>query len=160
MMNLNTNLYNLNGVDVASVNKVTGQILKNAQNNTENKVNVEAIDYSKFNRKTLGIDLYSSRTSTDVQKQIAMLHAGLYAKNIDVTQMNSYAAAALYGAAATNKGSELASDYELASPKKIEEDNKRLVEFFNIQDGNSNSSNGYNPFMRTESSDETKGEKQ
>ena len=84
MLNVNSAIYSSAGVDVNSVAKVSSQILKEASAN--NQPTVQAIDYSKFNRATLGIDLYSSRTSADLQKQIALTQAGLYAQAIDVAK--------------------------------------------------------------------------
>ena len=157
MLNVNsTKLYSLNGVDTASVAKVSSEIL--ARSNAEPKV--VSIDYSKFNRATLGVDLYSSRTSTQLQKQIALTQAGLYAQSVNVAKLNSFAAANLYSAATVQKNVELTQSTtvnELASPRAIEESNQK-VEFFNILDGSSNSSNGYNPFGE-ESSDSEKSEK-
>ena len=91
-LNLNTALYALNGVDVNSVNSVAKGIL-----NAESKAQptVQNIDYSKFNRASLGVDLYSSRTNVDLQKQVAMIQAGLYAKAVDVAMLHSSAAANL-----------------------------------------------------------------
>ena len=50
-LDLNTALYRASGVDVNSVAATSSQILKSAgQNHTPQ---VQAIDYSKFNRATL-----------------------------------------------------------------------------------------------------------
>ena len=83
MLNVNSAIYSRQGIDVNNVNKIASQIVKEASNN---QPTVQAIDYSKFNRATLGIDLYSSRTSADLQKQIAMTQAGLYAQAVDVAK--------------------------------------------------------------------------
>ena len=64
-LDLNTALYRASGVDVNSVAATSSQILKSAgQNHTPQ---VQAIDYSKFNRATLGVDLYSARTNVELQ---------------------------------------------------------------------------------------------
>ena len=55
-LNVNTNLYKLNGVDAASVAKVSQEIFNNAQTKS-NQPQVIGLDYSKFNRAALGIDL-------------------------------------------------------------------------------------------------------
>ena len=149
MLNVNTNLYTAQGIDVNSVAKVSSQILSES---ASKQATVQAIDYSKFNRATLGIDLYSSRTNAQLQKQIAMTQAGLYAQAIDVAKLNSQAAANLYSAATVQKNVEMTQStqaIELVTPNKIE-DNSRRVQLFNISDKNSNSSNGFNPFKAEE----------
>ena len=147
MLNVNTAIYSAQGIDVNNVAKVSSQILKEASSNKEPQV--QAIDYSKFNRATLGIDLYSSRTNVDLQKQIALTQAGLYAQSVDVAKLNSAAAASLYSAQAVQKQVELTQSVqvaqELTSPKKVEE-NRNIIKLFNIASKNSNSSKGSNPF--------------
>jgi len=146
-LNLNTALYKLQGVDSASIVNTTGEILKNAQNKSA-QAQVIGLDYSKFNRAALGLDLYSNRTSVELQKQVAMLQAGLYAKAVDVSKLNSSAAANLYSANTVQKQVELTqstTQFELTSPRKLEQPDAS-IRLFNISDKNSNSSNGYNPF--------------
>ena len=149
-LNLNTALYALNGVDVNSVNSVAKGIL-----NAESKAQptVQNIDYSKFNRASLGVDLYSSRTNVDLQKQVAMIQAGLYAKAVDVAMLNSSAAANLYSAQTVQKNVELTQSItqgaDLTAPKQLEA-NRNFIELFNITDKNSNASSGFNPFQAGE----------
>ena len=125
-------------------------------------LNGSVIDYSKFNRATLGVDLYSSRTNVELQKQIALTQAGLYAQAINVAKLNSSAAANLYSANTVQRNVELTqstiANNELAPVKKLEQ-NSNTIELLNVADKNSNSSNGFNPFK---SSDEksAKGEKE
>ena len=153
-LNVSKTLYNLQGVDTASVAKVTGEILNNAQ--AKSQPQVIGLDYSKFNRANLGLDLYSNRTSVEIQKQVSMIQAGLYAQAVDVAKLNSSAAANLYSANAVQKQVELTqsiSQTELSSPRKLEEiDNS--IRLFNISDKNSNSSNGKNPFATDKDSHE------
>jgi len=145
-VNLNTALYSMNGVDSASVAKVSSEILKSAQQNSQTQV--VGLDYSKFNRASLGIDLYSSRTNPELQKQIALTQAGLYAQAINVAKLNSQAAANLYSANTVQKNVELTQSIlvqELTAPQQLEKvDN--TIKLFNIADKHSNSSNGFNPF--------------
>lgn len=149
-LNLNTALYGLSGVDVSNVNRVAKDILGGKQNS---EASVKAIDYSKFNRATLGVDLYSSRTDVELQKQIALTQAGLYAKAVDVAKLNSAAAMNLYSAQTVQKNVELtqstAQGAELQAPKQLEA-NGNVIHLFNISDKNSNSSNGFNPFEADE----------
>ena len=160
MLNVNTAIYSAQGIDVNNVAKVSSQILKEAQANKEPQV--QAIDYSKFNRATLGIDLYSSRTNVDLQKQIAMTQAGLYAQAVNVAQLNSAAAASLYSANAVAKNVELAQSIqalELNMPQKITQETSK-IQLFNITDKNSRSSNGFNPFdVNEENSNQEESEK-
>lgn len=152
MLNVNTTLYSAQGVDVNSVAKVASQILKEGHSNAQPQV--QAIDYSKFNRATLGIDLYSSRTNPEIQKQVALTQAGLYAQAVDVARLNAQAAANLYSAATVQKNVEMTQSTiatDLLAPNKIE-DTSRRVQLFNISDKNSNSSNGFNPFSADEES--------
>lgn len=142
-LNVNTALYSLSGVDIDSVAKVKSQILSNNE-----QANVKAIDYSKFNRATLGVDLYSSRTNVDLQKQIALTQAGLYAQAVNVAKLNSQAALNLYSANTVAKNVELAQSTQSAelSPVQRIEKAENTIQLFNINDKNSHSSNGFNPF--------------
>ena len=151
MLNVNSAIYSRQGIDVNNVNKIASQIVKEASNN---QPTVQAIDYSKFNRATLGIDLYSSRTSADLQKQIAMTQAGLYAQAVDVAKLNSAAAANLYSASTVQKNVEMAQSVqaqELIAPKKLEVQTSN-IQVFNTSDKNANSSNRFNPFVFDEES--------
>ena len=150
MLNVNSAIYSSAGIDVNSAAKVSSQILKEASANAQ--PTVQAIDYSKFNRATLGIDLYSSRTNVDLQKQIALTQAGLYAQAVNVAQLNSAAAASLYSASNVQKNVELtqsAQAYELTSPNKLETETNN-IQVFNTSDKNANSSNSFNPFKADE----------
>ena len=153
MLNVNTAIYSAQGIDVNNVAKVASQILREGQANSA-QPQVQAIDYSKFNRASLGIDLYSSRTNSQLQKQIAMTQAGLYAQAVNVAQLNSAAAANLYSAAKVAKNVELtqsAQITEFATPKQLDVETNK-IHLFNISDKNSNSSNGFNPFKADEES--------
>lgn len=152
MLNVNTAIYSAQGIDVNNVAKVASQILKEGQANAQPQV--QAIDYSKFNRASLGIDLYSSRTNSQLQKQIAMTQAGLYAQAVNVAQLNSAAAASLYSASKVAKNVELTQSTQISeftSPKQLEVETSK-IQLFNISDKNSNSSNGFNPFKADEES--------
>lgn len=150
MLNVNSAIYSAQGIDVNNVAKVSSQILKEASSNQQPQV--QAIDYSKFNRASLGIDLYSSRTNSDLQRQIALTQAGLYTKAINVAQLNSAAAASLYSASSVAKNVELTQSIqglELIAPQKLTQETSK-IQLFNISDKNSNAKNSYNPFMANE----------
>ena len=145
-LEIGTALYRSNGIDIANMANVANKILTNTQQ--QNQPTVQAIDYSKFNRVALGIDLYSSRTNVDLQKQIAIQQAGLYMQAIDVAKLNSQAAANLYSATTVQKNVELTQSIqqtELIAPRKLEQQSN-IIELFNIADKNSKSSNSFNPF--------------
>ena len=145
MLNVNSAIYSANGVDVNNVAKVASQILETS---SKSEPKVQAIDYSKFNRATLGIDLYSSRTNSDLQRQIALTQAGLYAKAVDIAQLNSAAAASLYSANQVAKNVELAQSVqaqEIIAPKQLSQEISN-IQVFESSDKNSNSSNSFNPF--------------
>ena len=154
-LNVNTALYHLQGVDTASVAKVSGEILKSAQAKS-NQPQISGLDYSKFNRATLGLDLYSNRTSVELQKQVSLIQAGLYTQAVDVAKLNSSAAMNLYSASTVQKQVELTqsiSQTELTSPRKLEEPDTS-IRLFNISDKHSNASNGFNPFAAGEETKE------
>ncbi len=154
-LEVNKTLYNLQGIDTTTVAKTSGEIFKNAQRKNV-QPQVIGIDYSKFNRATLGLDLYSNRTSVELQKQVSMLQAGLYSQAVDVSKLNSTAAMNLYSANAVQKQVELAqsiAQIELASPRNLEKGNK-TISVFSITDKNSNSTNGNNPFAANKDSQE------
>ena len=153
-LNVSKTLYNMKGIDTASVDSVSAQILKGAQSKAQAQVQVQSLDYSKFNRTTLGLDLYSNRTSVELQKQVSMLQAGLYVQAVNVSALNSSAAASLYSANQVQKQVELTqsvSQTELTSPRALDERDSS-VKVFNIADKNSNSSNGNNPFAASKDS--------
>ena len=154
-LNVNTNLYKLNGVDAASVAKVSQEIFNNAQTKS-NQPQVIGLDYSKFNRAALGIDLYSNRTNVDLQKQVSMIQAGLYAQAVDVAKLNASAAMSLYSASTVQKNVELTQSIaqtEFALPKQVEELDSS-IRLFNIADKNSNAKNSFNPFAADKDSQE------
>lgn len=151
MLNVNNAVYSAQGIDINNVTKVSSQILE-ANKTQQNQPTVVGIDYSKFNRKALGIDLYSSRTNPELQKQIALTQAGLYAQAINVSQFNSAAAASLYSANTVQENVEKTqsiAQMELIAPEKLSKESVK-IQLFNIMDKNSHSSNGFNPFKVNE----------
>ena len=154
-LNLNSVLYSANGVDSANVLNVANRILNKQSAQVQPSVNVQGINYSKFTRATLGVDLYSSRTNVDLQRQIALTQAGLYQQSVDVAQLNAQAAANLYSASTVQRNVGLTQSVEskdsLTPVQKIETQ-ANVIQTLNIQDKNSNSSNGFNPFASAEES--------
>ncbi len=80
-------------VDTASLSQVTSEILGRAQGKTST---LSQVDLSKFTRAGQGIDLYNSRTSVELQKQIASNNSSLNAVNVNTNYLNAQAASALY----------------------------------------------------------------
>lgn len=157
MLNVNSALYTSKGIDTQSVQAVSKQILNNSKNA---EPVVSGIDYSKFNRATLGVDLYSSRTNTELQKQIALTQAGLYAKAVNVAKLNAMAAANLYSASTVQKNVEMTQSKAISELNPAIEAQKQanVIQLFAASDKNSNSSNGFNPF-RAEKEENSKEEK-
>jgi len=74
-MSLGITLNNRNYIDTAAINEITKQIFTKADAKTVDTTNT--IDYSKFRRPEVGIDLYSQRTNIDTAKFVAVRNAGL-----------------------------------------------------------------------------------
>ena len=95
-----------NGIDIANVNKVTADILNTLENK---RVDISKADLGKFTRTNPGVDLYSSKVSLDVQRQIAMTNAGLMNNPTalqSVQILNAQAAAQIYNPKAVEKNVE------------------------------------------------------
>lgn len=63
-----------NGVDVNSLREVTRQIFQRA--NTQNSA-LSTVDLTKFNRVSLGTDLYGAKVDAATANQIAMAKSGM-----------------------------------------------------------------------------------
>lgn len=61
------------GIDTASLKEVTQQIFQRANSNSA----LSNLDLTKFNRVTLGTDLYSGRVDASTARQIAMTNSGM-----------------------------------------------------------------------------------
>lgn len=73
------------GIDVASLKEVTKQIFQRA--NTQNSA-LANVDLTKFNRVTLGTDLYSGKVDASTASQIAMTKSGMQV-NLSEKALNS-----------------------------------------------------------------------
>jgi len=69
-----------NGIDTTAIREITQQIFQKA--NTQNSVLANA-DLTKFNRVTLGTDLYSGRVDASTANQIAMTKVDM---NVNLSQ--------------------------------------------------------------------------
>lgn len=93
---MNINGLNNKIIDVESANKISGDLFSVLQ---KKSVDYSKADLTKFNRPTMGVDLYSQKGDLNVQRQIALTNSGLmdgrYALN-SVRMLNSFAAQQLY----------------------------------------------------------------
>jgi len=72
--------YNQNltsGIDVASLKEVTQQIFNKS---TVKSVDLSTLDLTKFNRVTLGMDLYAGKVDSATARQIAMSNSSMQVK--------------------------------------------------------------------------------
>ncbi len=96
---MSVNNVNNNLIDSASVVNTT-QALFNALQ--KKSVNYSNQNLQGFTRKTLGVDLYSTRTDINVQREIAIANSGAALSgrmNLNsIKALNSYAAQMAYGA--------------------------------------------------------------
>lgn len=65
---------NISGIETASIEKVAQQILQRA--NSQNSA-LSNLDLTKFNRPTLGADLYNGKVDVSTARQIAMTNSGM-----------------------------------------------------------------------------------
>lgn len=73
------------GIDSSAVKGVTQQIFQKAAGN--NTIDVKSLDLSKFNRVSLGTDLYSGKVDAATARQIAMNNA--MQVNLSASAVNS-----------------------------------------------------------------------
>ncbi len=98
----------ISAIDSAAIKEVAGQIFSNA---TKKDVQAFKVDYSKFNRASLGADLYGSNLDINQVQQIAVRNAGLdlnFQRNQaimnSVQYLNKIAAYGTYGVAINMDG--------------------------------------------------------
>lgn len=86
-MSLNVS-YNQNinsGIDATTLREVTQQIFQRANAKSSALANV---DLTKFNRPTVGMDLYSGKVDASTARQVAMTNSGLQV-NLSENALNS-----------------------------------------------------------------------
>ena len=91
-LGLNQNLFS--GIDSVNAQQISGEIFSRAAQKT---IDLSKTDLSQFRRPELGVDLYNSKTSLELQRQIAITQSGINTQNINTSYLNSQAASALYG---------------------------------------------------------------
>lgn len=94
-MNVNGLNANKNLIDATSAKQVSEQLFSAL---SKKSVDYSKADLAKFNRPTIGVDLYSAKTDINVQRQIAMTNSGAFqSMNLNAVQaLNSFAAQQLY----------------------------------------------------------------
>ncbi len=156
-MSINGLTASYNGIDINNVNKVTADILSSLENK---RVDVSKADLTKFTRTTQGVDLYSSKVSLDVQRQIAMTSAGLM-NNVTALQsvqaLNAQAAAQIYNPKAIERNVEgklhVNANAEMETFEEIGNIEASLNVFETQKD-----KKGSNPFSFNQSANEEKEE--
>ncbi len=142
-LGLNQNLFA--GVDSLNAAKISGEIFSRA---SEKNIDLTKADLSQFKRPTLGIDLYNSKTSLELQRQIAITQSGINTQNIDTSFLNSQAASALYGANNITKSVEgklfVPTNSEVET-FKTQEAQSQKVDLYQISNLNKDAK-GSNPF--------------
>ncbi|MFA7658831.1 MAG: hypothetical protein WCY19_05300 [Candidatus Gastranaerophilaceae bacterium] len=63
-----------NGIDAAALKEVTQQIFQRANSKP---ADLSSLDLTKFNRASLGTDLYSGKIDADTARQISMANSGI-----------------------------------------------------------------------------------
>ena len=102
-MNINGLNSNNNFIDATSAAKLSNDLFSALSKKT---VDYKKQDLSKFTRATLGVDLYSTKTDINVQRQIAMTNAGMLDNKMNlnaVQALNSFAAQQLYSSSVSEK---------------------------------------------------------
>lgn len=102
-MNINGLNGNNNFIDATSAAKLSNDLFSALSKKT---VDYKKQDLSKFTRATLGVDLYSTKTDINVQRQIAMTNAGMLDNKMNlnaVQALNSFAAQQLYSSSVSEK---------------------------------------------------------
>ena len=142
----------ISAIDSAAIKEVAGQIFSNA---TRKDVQAFKVDYSKFNRASLGADLYGSNLNINQVQQISVRNAGLdlnFQQNQaianSVQYLNKMAAYGTYGIAVNMDG-------KINIPQAESRQEVKSNEFFQLTtnvaiDENQNlfggESQGQNPF--------------
>jgi len=147
-MSLNVSYSQLNnGIDAVALKEVTQQIFQKA--NTQNTVLSNA-DLTKFNRVTIGTDLYSGKVDASTARQIAMTNSGMQV-NLSTNALNSLKY--LSSEASKSILKNVDGRITIAETKEISEKNMvslptfgRLVETTDL----SSDKRGSNPFYKGE----------
>lgn len=100
---MNINGLNANSlIDATSAAKVSEQLFSAL---SKKSVDYSKVDLSKFNRPTVGVDLYNGKTDINVQRQVAIANSGAFQHmNLNSVQaLNAFAAQNLYASNVSEK---------------------------------------------------------
>lgn len=138
------------GIDTAALREVTKQIFERANSQTSSSA-LEKFDLTKFNRVSLGTDLYSGKVDAQTANQIAMTKNGMQV-NLSENALNSLK----YLSSEASKSLFQAVDGKIAVPTTQEITEKQNVialpafgKLVETADLDSNKK-GSNPFYRGE----------
>ncbi len=154
-LGLNQNLFA--GIDSVNAAKVSGEIFSRA---AEKTIDLSKTDLSQFKRPTLGVDLYNSKTSLELQRQIAITQSGMNTQNINTSYLNSQAASALYGGnnvAKAVEGKLFVPTNSEAEAINVVEPQAQRVDLYQIANLNKDAK-GSNPFAYKPQQEESKKE--
>ncbi len=154
-LGLNQNLFA--GIDSVNAAKVSGEIFSRA---AEKTIDLSKTDLSQFRRPTLGVDLYNSKTSLELQRQIAITQSGINTQNINTSYLNSQAASALYGGnnvAKAVEGKLFVPTNSEAEAINVVEPQAQRVDLYQIANLNKDAK-GSNPFAYKPQQEESKKE--
>lgn len=142
-LGLNQNLFS--GIDSVNAQQISGEIFSRAAQKT---IDLSKTDLSQFRRPELGVDLYNSKTSLELQRQIAITQSGINTQNINTSYLNSQAASALYGGnniAKTIDGKLFVPANSEVEPINTVEPQSQRVDLYQIANLNKDAK-GSNPF--------------
>ena len=142
-LGLNQNLFS--GIDSVNAQQISGEIFSRAAQKT---IDLSKTDLSQFRRPELGVDLYNSKTSLELQRQIAITQSGINTQNINTSYLNSQAASALYGGnniAKTVDGKLFVPANPEVEPINTVEPQSQRVDLYQIANLNKDAK-GSNPF--------------
>lgn len=142
-LGLNQNLFS--GIDSVNAQQISGEIFSRAAQKT---IDLSKTDLSQFRRPELGVDLYNSKTSLELQRQIAITQSGINTQNINTSYLNSQAASALYGGnniAKTVDGKLFVPANSEVEPINTVEPQSQRVDLYQITNLNKDAK-GSNPF--------------
>ncbi len=158
-MNINGLNSSNNFVDATSAAKLSNDLFSAL---SKKPVDYNKQDLSKFTRASLGVDLYSTKTDINVQRQIAMTNSGLLDNkmNLNAVQMlNSFAAQQLYSSSVSEKvGGKMTIDttnHEFEFVSKTED----VANLMNVFETNKDKKDS-NPFYFGEFSSSNSGKKE
>lgn len=142
-LGLNQNLFS--GIDSVNAQQISGEIFSRAAQKT---IDLSKTDLSQFRRPELGVDLYNSKTSLELQRQIAITQSGINTQNINTSYLNSQAASTLYGGnniAKTVDGKLFVPANSEVEPINTVEPQSQRVDLYQIANLNKDAK-GSNPF--------------